>query len=76
MNIKNPLLDEIERAYKADVIHSYRTFGKIVTIRFNQKTKKDTILKVHTHLEGKYKKHIQTVEYVGTHALRIYLYEK
>jgi hypothetical protein len=76
MNLKNPVLVEIEQAHKANVIHSYRNLGKVVTIRFTQKTKKDTILKVHSHLQSKYEKHIQSVEYVGTHSLRIYLYGK
>lgn len=76
MNIKNPVWDEIQRAHKADVIQSYRMLGRIITIRFNKKTKKDTILKVRSHLDVKYKTYIQTVECVGTHSLRIILYEK
>lgn len=76
MIVLNPVLHEIQNAHKAKLIHSYRCSEKIVTVRFTQETKKEVITKIHTHLTDKYTKHIQSIQYVGTHSLRIYLYEK
>lgn len=73
---RHKILDEIDKAVDAKLILAYRSRGTILTIHFLPSINSKTVGDAYTYLSTKYRNEIVDMYYVGTHAIRFYLYGK